>query len=75
MSKAELDELVARKEEKDRSYGRDLQFDGINLNPDWENEDPADLSDEPIEDDISDEDLDDIDIPGTSLRRSKRLRK
>jgi hypothetical protein len=67
--------LVARKEEKDKSYGKDLQFDGINLNPDWENVDPADLSDEPIEEDISEEELDDYDTTGTSLRRSKRLRK
>ena len=70
LSKAELDELVAQKEEKDKSYGRDLQFDRVNLNPNWENEDPADLSDELIEDEISDEDLDLDDTAGTRLRRS-----
>ena len=72
LSKAELDELVAQKEEKDKSYGRDLQFDGVNLNPNWESEDPVDLSDELIEDEISDEDLDLDDTAGTRLRRSTR---
>lgn len=74
MSKEELDALVARKEEKDKSYGRDLQFDGINLNPNWENEDPADLSDDPIEEELSDEDLDEGDTVRAGPRRSTRLK-
>ena len=72
LSKAELDELMAQKEEKDKSYGRDLQFDGVNLNPNWENEDPADLSDELIEDEISDEDLNLDDTARTRLWCSAR---
>lgn len=51
-----------------------MQFDGINLNPNWENEDPADLSDDPIEEELSDEDLDEGDTVRAGPRRSTRLK-
>ena len=74
MSKEDLDRLVARKEQKDEFHGRDLQFDRVNLNPNWENEDPADLSDEAEEDFMSDDDLDDVGGNPDGPRCSKRLR-
>jgi hypothetical protein len=73
MSKEELDMLVARKEKKDAEYGRDLQFGDIHLNPDWEQEDPAELSDEPEEEHVQDMDLEELNVVRTGPRRSKRL--
>jgi hypothetical protein len=74
MSKTDLDSLVAEMEEKDKAYGRDLQFDGINLNPNWETEDPADLSDEPLEPEFEDEEYDPEMQVSKGPRRSKRLK-
>jgi hypothetical protein len=73
LSKEELDELVANKEKKDDAFGRDLQFDNVVLNPNWEQEDPADLSDEPEEKDVPDVDLDEWDSEGDGPRCSKRV--
>jgi hypothetical protein len=71
LSKEELDELVANKEKKDDTFGRDLQFNNVVLNPNWEQEDPADLGDEPEEEYIPDVDLDEWDSEGDGLRCSK----
>jgi hypothetical protein len=43
------------------------------LNPNWEQEDPADLSDEPEEKDVPDVDLDEWDSEGDGPRCSKRV--
>ncbi len=64
-----------RKQEKDKFRGKDSQFDGIHLNPNGENEDPPDLSDDPMEENISDEELDVDNTTGTSFRRSICVRK
>jgi hypothetical protein len=74
MSKTDLDSLVAEMEEKDKAHGRDLQFDGINLNPNWETEDPAELSDEPLEPEFEDEEYEPETQVSKGPRRSKRLK-
>jgi hypothetical protein len=73
LSKEELDKLVANKEKKDDAFGRDLQFGNVILNPNWEQEDPVDLSDEPEEGYVSDVDLHEWDSEGDGPRRSKRV--
>ncbi|KAJ7605585.1 hypothetical protein FB45DRAFT_1042178 [Roridomyces roridus] len=46
MTKEELDILVERRQPRDETSGRDYQFEDITLDPDWEQRDPAELSDE-----------------------------
>ena len=73
LTNAELEELAAADEGVDEYQGKDMQFHRVRLNPDWEDADPAELSDEYEEEFIPDENLEPE--PGygpENLRRSRR---
>ncbi|KAK7016625.1 hypothetical protein R3P38DRAFT_2768410 [Favolaschia claudopus] len=55
MSKGELEELVAREDDEDEFRGRNLQFDGVNLDSDLEHRDEAAHNSEDDEDHPDDE--------------------
>jgi hypothetical protein len=76
MSKESLEELAHKKDKPDEYLGKDMQFDKVTLNPDWESMDPADLSDEYESDpEPEDEDLDNAPVYGDNHpRRSKRTK-
>lgn len=59
MSKEELDEAYAKAEEKDKMFGKDLQFDGVNLGSDGS--DPEDESEGEPEADAEEDHSDDTD--------------
>jgi hypothetical protein len=46
MPKAQIDALATRKIEREIYTGKDLQFDRVHLNPDWENESQEESSEE-----------------------------
>ena len=75
LSKETLEDLAAAEDEKDEYLGKDMQFHKIRLRPDWQEVDPAELSEE-YEDAVTEDEV----IEPTPVydkenpRRSKRAR-
>src|ERR1700760_2431521 len=77
LTKESLEDLAAAEDEKDEYLGKDMQFHRINLRPDFNDVDPDELSDEYIEEEEAEDDVDieDIVYDAENPRRSKRERK
>ncbi len=72
-----LEDLAAAEDEEDEYLGKDMQFHRIRLRPDWNDVDPDELSDEYVEDEEPEEEMDieDVVYDEDNPRRSRRLNK
>jgi hypothetical protein len=76
LSKDTLKDLAEADDDKDEYLGKDMQFHRINLRPDWNDIDPDELSDEYVEEEIPEEDLEEGEVvyDAENPRRSRRSR-